>query len=51
MLVEHEMFEKFGGGELSKQGHIVETIPCQVTMLIRIAMSSGILHFLNECHS
>ena len=30
VLVEHEMFEKFGGGEMSKQGQAVfETILCQ----------------------
>ena len=29
MLAEYEMFEKFGGGETSKQGHAVETISCQ----------------------
>ena len=25
MLAKHEMFQKFGGGETSKQGHAVET--------------------------
>ena len=30
VLVEHEMFDKFGGGETSKQGQTVETISCQV---------------------
>ena len=30
MLSEHEMFEKFDGGETSKQGQAVETISCQV---------------------
>ena len=29
MLSEHEMFEKFDGGETSKQGQAVETISCQ----------------------
>ena len=29
MLAEHEMFEKFGGGETSKQGQAAETISCQ----------------------
>ena len=29
MLAEHEMFEKFGGGETSKQGQAVETSSCQ----------------------
>ena len=29
VLAEHEMFEKFGGGETSKHGHAVETISCQ----------------------
>ena len=29
MLVKHEMFEEFGGGETSKQGQAVETISCQ----------------------
>ena len=29
MLPEHEMFDKFGGGETSKQGQAVETISCQ----------------------
>ena len=29
MLAKHEMFEKFGGGETSKQGRDVETISCQ----------------------
>ena len=29
LLDEHEMFEKFGGGETSKQGQAVETISCQ----------------------
>ena len=28
VLAERKMFEKFDGGETSKQGHIVETIPC-----------------------
>ena len=28
VLAENEMFEKFDGGEMSKQGHIAETIPC-----------------------
>ena len=30
MLAEHEMFEKFGGGETSKQGQAVETISCHL---------------------
>ena len=30
MFAEHEMFEKFGGGETSKQGQAAETISCQV---------------------
>ena len=29
MLDKHIMFEKFGGGETSKQGQAVETISCQ----------------------
>ena len=29
MLDEHNMFEKFGGGETSKQGQAVEAILCQ----------------------
>ena len=29
MFDEHKMFEKFGGGETSKQGQAVETISCQ----------------------
>ena len=29
VLVKHEMFEEFGGGETSKQGQAVETISCQ----------------------
>ena len=29
MLAEHEMFERFGGGETSKQGQAVETSSCQ----------------------
>ena len=29
VLAEHEMFEKFSGGEMSKQGQAVETISCQ----------------------
>ena len=29
VLAEHEMFEKFGGGETSKQGQAVETSSCQ----------------------
>ena len=30
-LIEHEMFEKVGGGEMSKQGQAVETILCQTS--------------------
>ena len=29
VLAEHEMFERFGGGETSKQGQAVETSSCQ----------------------
>ena len=29
VLAKHEIFEKFGGGETSKQGHAVETISRQ----------------------
>ena len=29
VLAEHEMFEKFGGGETNKQGQAAETIRCQ----------------------
>ena len=29
MLAEHEMFDKFGGDETSKQGQAAETILCQ----------------------
>ena len=29
VLVKHEMFDKLGGGETSKQGQAVETISCQ----------------------
>ena len=29
VLAEHELFDKFGGGETSKQGQAVETISCQ----------------------
>ena len=29
MLAKHGMFEKFSGGETSKQGQDVETISCQ----------------------
>ena len=29
VLAKHEMCEKFGGGETSKQGHAVETSSCQ----------------------
>ena len=29
VLVKHEMFENFGGGETSKQEQAVETISCQ----------------------
>ena len=29
VLAENEMYEKFGGGETSKQGQAVETISCQ----------------------
>ena len=31
MLAEHEMFEKFGGGETKKQGQAVETVSCQAS--------------------
>ena len=31
VLAEHEMFEKFGGGEMSKQGQAVKTISCQAS--------------------
>ena len=30
VLAEHEIFEKFGGGETSKQEQAVETISCKV---------------------
>ena len=29
VLSKHKMFEKFSGGETSKQGQVVETISCQ----------------------
>ena len=29
VLAEHEMFDKLGGGETSKQGQAVETTSCQ----------------------
>ena len=31
VLAKHEMFEKSGGGETSKQGQAVETIACQAS--------------------
>ena len=43
VLDEHEMFEKFGGGETSKQGHAVETISCQANNVsqFRQALRAG----------
>ena len=43
MLDEHKMFEKFGGGETSKQGQAVETISCQVNNVsqFRQALRAG----------
>ena len=32
MHVEHEMFEKFGGGETNRQGQAVEIILCQANI-------------------
>ena len=29
VLVEHEMFEQFGGGETSRQGQAIETSSCR----------------------
>ena len=43
MLDEHKMFEKFGGGETSKQGQAVETISCQANNVsqFRQALRAG----------
>ena len=43
MLDEHKMFEKFGGGETSKQGQAVETISCQANNVsqFRRALRAG----------
>ena len=47
VLSEHEMFEKFGGGETSKQGQAVETISCQANSVgqFRQALSVAYLYF------
>ena len=37
VLAEHEMFEKLGGGETSKQGHAVETCHVRQTVLVSFA--------------
>ena len=43
MLDEHKMFEKFGGGETSKQGQAVETLSCQANNVsqFRHALRAG----------
>ena len=43
MLDEHKMFEKFGGGETSKQGQAVETMSCQANNVsqFRQALRAG----------
>ena len=43
MLDEHKMFEKFVGGETSKQGQAVETISCQANNVsqFRQALRAG----------
>ena len=52
MLDEHEMFEKFGGGETSKQGQVVEFISCQENNVsqFRQALKAGRgLVIMTEC--
>ena len=48
VLAEHEMFEKFGGGETSKQAHAVEAISCQANNVgqFRQAFKKVSLQFL-----
>ena len=43
VLAKHKMFEKFGGGETSKQGQAVQTILCQANNVsqFRQALRAG----------
>ena len=40
VLAEHEMFDKFGGGEMNKQGQAVETISCQANYVSQFHQAS-----------
>ena len=46
VLAEHDMFEKFGGGETSKQGQAAKSISCQannVGQFLQCLLSGTIL--------
>ena len=40
MLDEHKMFDRFGGGETSKQGQAVETVSCQANNVSQFRQAS-----------
>ena len=44
MLAEHEMFDKFGGSETSKQGQAVETILCQAKNVDQFCQALKSIH-------
>ena len=44
VLAEHEMFDKFGGGETSKQGQAIETISCQTKDVGQFRQALRFLH-------
>ena len=42
VLAEHEMSDRFGGGETSKQGQAVKTISCQANSVGQFRQALGV---------